>query len=144
MKTLYSPAIRGRGPGPCTTLPLGERETKEGRRQGRRGGRYEATAGTRGGAQLWMFVSLPWGTGGLGGIYVWKLKGINFLLRLSPSQVLKCTCLSTRRGNREADQEITSVVFFSGEPPLMDNWYLSWIQTDRYPVGEITQKHRVG
>lgn len=30
--------------------------------------------------------------------------------------------------------------FFPGEPSLMGNWYLWWIQTDRYPLGEITQK----
>lgn len=30
MKTLHSLAIRGRGPRPGTTLPLGERETKRG------------------------------------------------------------------------------------------------------------------
>lgn len=60
MKTLHSLAIRGRGPRPGTTLPLGERETKE----GRRGGRDEATTGTRGGAQLCMVVPFPQGSGG--------------------------------------------------------------------------------
>lgn len=36
-----------------------------------RRGEKEDTKGTKGGAELWMFLSLPWGTGGMGRIYLY-------------------------------------------------------------------------
>lgn len=47
------------------------------------------------------YVSSPWGTGGRGGIYIWKWKGTNFLLVLSPSQM---TCQQVAETEKLTDK----------------------------------------
>lgn len=66
----------------------------------------------------------------------------NFFLSNCP-QLLKCLSLNKTQTLTSWPANNFSHLF-PIEPPLMDNWYLSWIQTDHYSLWENTQKNKAG
>lgn len=58
---------------------------------------------------------------------------------------VECICgsvevLMCQQDRKSNGQQTASSCFFPGDKSLMDNWYLSWTQTDRYLRWQTTQK----